>query len=551
MKVVLCAVNAKYVHTNLAVRYIASYADVYAKKVTCEIVEDTVNAPDERILNKILAHKPDLVAFSVYIWNVTVVMALCEKIRTVCPKILIALGGPEVSYNPEKYLAFSFVDIVQCGEGERPMTELFDALAQHTQIPACLGICYKNGDEMILSDPYYEPDLNILKSPYTAEYIHAVSGRLAYFESSRGCPFSCAFCLSGACRGVRYFDMSYVKRAILALWQSGVRTVKFVDRTFNADRKRADEILSFILEHSGHMPKVCFHFEIAADILEDSTLALLAKAPVGLFQIEAGIQSFNMETLSAVTRKNVLEKVCRNVRTILQGGNIHTYVDLIAGLPYEGFESFRNSFNQAYALGAHMLQLGFLKLLYGSALREQCEAYGFVYENRAPYTVRSTRWLTMQEMARLEDVEDANEKIHNSHRFDLSLDYVLRVSKITPFDLFLGFGKRDSMPLDEYTDELFLYLSSRKNVDKGVLRDLMCQDRMRTNNTGKLPKSLKIADNRLGNIVRKLEKIPKRQNTIRAVCILYSENQVVYADYEKGNCAPYTLSFLDLSDFIE
>ncbi len=548
MQAVLCALNAKFVHTNLAVRYISAYAERHAPNISCRIVEETIHTPQSVVVAKILESNPQIVAFSCYIWNIRCILALCKKIREEQPGIRIVLGGPEVSYNPEQYLMMPCVDYVQRGDGEKPMTALFLSLYEGISVPEHMGICFRENEKNVISELYTEQDLDSLESPYTQEYLTAVSGRLAYFEASRGCPFSCAFCLSGGCKGVRTFDMEYVKRSLLSLWRSGTKTVKFVDRTFNADRKRADEIISFLLEHSAQMPKVCFHFEVAADILADSTLALLSRAPEGLIQIEAGIQSFNSETLLAVTRKNSLEKVCENVQKVLSFGNIHTHIDLIAGLPHEGIESFRESFHRAYAIGAHMLQLGFLKLLYGSRLREEREMYGFVFEQDAPYTVKSTKWLTESDMHLLEDVEDANEKIYNSHRFERSLSYVLEVTQISPFDLFAGFGKRDSMPLDDYTNELFAYFSRQKNVDKVILRDLMCMDRMQTNNSGKLPESLKIKDERLGDIAHILDQT-RAKGTKRAVCILYSQNQVLYADYQKGDMPPYALHIRPISDF--
>ncbi len=547
MKAVLCALNAKYIHTNLAVRYIKAFVDKHTKGIDTEIIEETVNTKEETILEKLLEKNPSVILFSVYIWNAQLVLRLCEKIRENAPEVFVVLGGPEVSFAAKEYLSYPFVDFVQCGEGERPTAVLLEALLKGEQAPKGYGICYKKDGEFVLEKQYSEPDLNALESPYADEYISAVSGRLAYFESSRGCPFSCAFCLSGACKGVRNFHLDYVKSALLKFLKSGVKTVKFVDRTFNADSKRADEIISFLMEHSGEKPKVCFHFEIAADILKESTLKLLQKAPKGLFQIEAGIQSFNKKTLSGVTRKNNVDKVCENVRALLKNKNVHTHVDLIAGLPYEDYESFRVSFNRAYDLKADMLQLGFLKLLHGSRLREEKEQHGFVFEEKAPYTVKATNWLTEEEMEKLYAVEDANEKIHNAGRFRESLSYVLEVSGKTPFDLFLEFGRKPSMSLDDYTEQVYIYFSNLPGVEKAVLRDLLCIDRLRTNSTGKLPEVLKIKDARKKKIANVLPKVAK--NTKRAICILYSKGQAVYVDYKEKETPPYHLNFVDLEKF--
>ena len=533
-RAVLCALNSQYVHVNLAVHYIKAYADAHSAHVSCMICEHTVNQPLDAVLRDICAAEPDIAAFSCYIWNITRVRELGEQLKARLPHTFIVLGGPEVSSNPDQYLALPWVDYVQCGEGERAMTLLFDRLAQNLPVPDGFGICYKNDSKSHLAPPFFERDLTVLESPYTAEYLAALPGRIAYVEASRGCPFSCAFFLSGACRGVRTFDMAYVKNALLLLWRSGARVVKFIDRTFNADVRRADDILSFLLAHYDTEPRgVCFHFEVAADLLAESTLALLAAAPVGFFQIEAGLQSFNTRTLAAVTRKTDLDKLCRNVRRVVSVGNVHTHVDLIAGLPYEDYAGFADSFDKAYALGADMLQLGFLKLLYGSALRDDANQYGFVFQSEPPYEIRATKWLTEEEVCRLKAAADACDKIHNSGRFRRSLGYVLDVTGMRPFDLFCGFGAAESMPLDAYTARLFAYFGSLAGVDRARLRDLLCCDRLSSGGT-RLPDCLKIPDSRLALAVQALARRPDTAPTPgiqRTVCLLYSQRQAVYADF--------------------
>jgi len=549
MKIVLCALNSKYIHTNLAVRYIKAYADAHSKNAECVIAEDTVNGNINETAEKILAYNPDAVAFSCYIWNISHILTLCKLVKSENHDITVILGGPEVSFNPSQYAALDYVDYVQCGDGEKSMTALFDALADGSDIPKGFGICYKN----VIEKPYCEKNLCDIESPYTEEYLSSVKGRIAYMESTRGCPFSCAFCLSGADKGVRYFDDEYVKNAIMTLWNSGAKTVKLIDRTFNANKAHCDMIIKFILDNHEKMPKVCFHFEIAADILADSTMELLSKAPKGLFQIEAGLQSFNHHTLEAVMRKTDTDKICENVKKLVSFGNIHTHIDLIAGLPYEDFTSFKESFNKAYSVGAHMLQLGFLKLLHGSRLRNEVENHGFVYSVEAPYEIISTNWITADEMNKLRQVEDANEKIANSGRFRRSLEYVFSVSGMTPFDLFLGFGKKESMPLDDYTALVFDYFSSFDGVDKAVLRDRMCEDRLAENKSGKLPKCLQIKDKMLAKITYQLEINPETapiKGVKRGVCILYSENKVLYVDYI-GDSDEYKMNYVRLDGFAE
>lgn len=551
-KAVLCALNSKYVHTSLSVRYIKAYADKHCKNVKCSIVEETINQDINETAKKILAEKPDIAAFSCYIWNIEQVLEICEVVKKENSETVIVLGGPEVSFNPKDYLKNSDIDYVQCGDGEKPITVLFDCIATGENIPEGFGICYKYGEEFVISSPYCEKDLDSIESPYTEEYLSAVNGRIAYMESSRGCPFSCAFCLSGADRGVRYFSGEYTEKAILKLWKSGAKTIKFIDRTFNAKASHADGIISFILENRQNMPdNVCFHFEISADILRDSTINLLKTAPSGLFQIEAGLQSFNHHTLEEVSRKTDTDKICENVKRIISFGNIHTHIDLIAGLPYEDFESFRDSFNKAYSVGASMLQLGFLKLLHGSRMRNQTEEYGYEYSDKAPYEIISTKWVSSEEMKLLKEVEDANEKIANSGRFERALEYVLSACGKTPFDLFLDFGRKKPMPLDDYTALVFEYFSCLEGVDRAKLRDLMCCDRLSTNTSGKLPECLKIQDKLLAKITYQLEINPEtapKAGEKRAVCILYTEDKAVYADYNKNTPkgGKIKLNFVDL-----
>lgn len=546
VRAVLCALNSKYVHVNLAVRCLSAYADAHAAHFCCTVIEGTVNEPTETLFRRILEAKPHIVAFSTYIWNVSTVRTLCGRLRSVFPDVPILLGGPEVTYAPHVYLTEGVCDYVLRGEGEKPFTALCNALAAKLPIPTGLGICRRNGETgeasvaddtsaLILEEPYVEEELASLESPYTPAYLAALPGRMAYVETSRGCPYSCAFCLSGVCRGVRFFPMDEVKRFLPLVWSSGAGTVKFIDRTFNADKARAKEILRFISEHRTEIPPdVCFHFEVAADRLDEELLTLLEQAPVGLFQLEAGLQSFNPQTLEAVSRHTDLEKLCTNVRRIAASGRVHIHIDLIAGLPYEDFASFRDSFNKAYALNASMLQLGFLKLLYGSALRDSADAYDYVFDSEPPYEIRSTAWLSAEEMTALHAVEDACDRLHNTGRFRDTLAYVFEVTHLAPFDLFYAFGKKPSMPLDEYTALAFDFFAALPDVDRRILRDKLCCDRLRTNRSAKLPPCLKIPDARLARLTARLADDPHTApvpGVRRAVCILYSRNELVYADY--------------------
>ncbi len=552
----LCALNAKYVHTNLAVRYIEAYAEKFGEGFSVSLYESTVNRAVSEVADEIVKIAPDAVAFSAYIWNIRYILQVAQRVKEQIPEVKVILGGPEVSFAADEYLGSPWVDFVISGEGEKPFTELMTALANGKEPSVGYGICYKLEGTIQKDEPYFERELSALESPYTDEYIQSVSGRIAYFEASRGCPFSCAFCLSGACRGVRLFPIDFVKQSLLRLWNSGTKTVKFVDRTFNADARRADEILSFLLEHAPHMPKgVCFHFEIAADILKESTLTLLERAPKGLFQIEAGLQSFNHETLAAVTRVTDLEKLVQNMRRLCKNGNIHTHVDLIAGLPYEDLASFGDSFDKAYAIGADMLQLGFLKLLYGSALRGTADTDGMIrYAVDPPYEVTSTAWLTKEDLDALRGAADACDKLHGSGRFEQTLAYVLDATGLRPFALFLSFGGHASMPLDEFTAIVLEKFGALCGVDRDILRDKLCRDRLSTNASAKMPECLKVPDARLAKAVYLLGQMKGhalKKGVKRAVCLLYGEKSVIYADYPEN--APkdgkYTVHTLKEQDF--
>ena len=456
MKVTLLSINAKYVHSSLAVWYLAAAAEKYsAVKHDVKVVESTINQNIDGIIERAVAGNPDLIGISVYIWNVKLLPELLAGIRRQLPNATIVLGGPEVTHNAEYWLQNGANYVIQ-GEGERSFPALLDELSR-----------YKIDDKITVCNEYI--------NPFSDEYFASLGGRIAYIETSRGCPFDCAYCLSGS-SGVRFFPIDAVKEQIRKLSESGTRTVKFVDRTFNCNPKRAYEILDFII----HLDTdCCFHFEIAADLLTEEILTFLRSAPVGRIQLEIGIQSFHQLTLDAVSRKTDLIKAEDNIKKLLTIGNIHIHIDLIAGLPYESLEIFADSFNRAYSLGAHMLQLGFLKLLHGSKLRQQAENWGIIYYNEPPYQIISNPWLNAENLKILETVEDALQHTYNKGRFLSVLKYVLGVSELSPFALFRGLGEYVSahaMPLKEYAEKVYYYCSGLPNVDIDKLRDCMVCD---------------------------------------------------------------------------
>ncbi len=472
-------------------------------------------------------------------------------LRSAFPDSSIILGGPEVSYNPKEILGtYDWCDFVISGEGEYPFALLCDALknGESLHIP---GLCFKSKEEIIINEPYVsesEPP-----SPYCDEYFTSLGGRIAYLETSRGCPYSCAFCLSGRCGKVRFFDMERAKSEMLLLAKSGTQTVKLIDRTFNANKARAKELWKFVInEHGKGIPEnVCFHFEIAGDILDEESIEILNSAPKGSIQLEIGMQSFNEKTLEYINRKTNTKKLIENIKKLLAPQNLHIHIDLIAGLPFEDMESFTNSFNIGYNLRSNMLQLGFLKLLHGAAMREESEKYPCKFSAEPPYEVISTPWLNEYELSLLHKVEDALERLCNSGRFIGTVDYVLEKTGLTPFDFFKNFGVFAAekcgpfVSLDDYTEIAFQYFSSIDCIDPSVLKDTMICDRLCSNSSGKLPPVLKVCNPDIKKIrlaIESEEENKRKPGIKRGFSLLESEKAAVFADYE--NKDPVTGKFL-------
>ncbi len=538
-KVALCVLNSKYIHSSLAPWCLYASAKKYCgDRYSFSVVEGTINEAEDKIFDRIIAENPSVVTFTCYIWNIKQTLSLCRRIKKTDAGITVILGGPEAAYNQKEILTEnSFIDYVFSGEGEAILPEFLKGKAEEVQ-----GVSFiKNGRVHISFRE--DSGRTDYPSPYCKEYFDSLKGRIAYIESSRGCPFSCAFCLSGRCGKVRFFPMERVKSEILSLASCGAKTVKFVDRTFNCNLERAKEILSFIKDNYGReIPDdVCFHFEIAAHIADDEFMALIGSMPSGSVQFEAGIQSFNPETLRSIGRRDNTETICENLKRLLSFGNCHIHIDLIAGLPEEDFSSFVDGFNRAYYLKANMLQLGFLKILHGSPMGEEREKYPCVYSKEPPYEVISTPWISEDELLQLHKAENELERLYNSGRFSDTLDYVFGNVSITPFELFYSFAlfleendRKGSIPLDEYTCLAFDFFSSLDGTDQKVLRDKMISDRVATNNSGVIPARLKVADPMLKMAAEKIRELsPIRKGVKRTVAILYTENKIIWCDYKE------------------
>lgn len=546
LKAVLCTLNSKYIHSSLAPWCLAAGVDFYCEAgISAEVVEGTINEKASEVTAHITAHAPQAVGFCCYIWNIGQTIGLISLIKERLPDVWIVLGGPEVSYNAQAILAQNpLVDYVISGEGEKPFALLLNALLHAAPVEDIPGLCYRSTAGIVISAPYIgkvEPP-----SPYTRRFFESLNGRIAYLETSRGCPYSCAYCLSGRCGTVRYNNIERAKSEILMLATSGAQTVKLVDRTFNANGKRAYELFGFIIaNYGGAIPRgVCFHFEIAGDLLDDETIGLLAGAPIGAMQLEIGLQSFNTRTLEAIHRKTNVARLIKNISQLVGNANIHIHIDLIAGLPFEDWGSFRDSFNIAYSLAPNMLQLGFLKLLHGSPMRENPTDFPCEYLQHPPYEVTKTPSLSQDELARLHIVEDALQRIYNSGRFRRTLEYLLQSCDGTPFDLFYRFGVfagehgTHRISLDEYTELLYEYFSRPNNIVKLKLRDALVCDRLATDPSGMLPSFLQVKDPLLRKIKSEINNSAssRRPDGVkRSVALLYSEVCAVYVDYEYRN----------------
>ena len=454
MNILLCSLNSKYIHSSLAVWYLYEYARKNCHKdVSVNIFEGTINQPLEELSGQIAKSNADLIAFSCYIWNISIILSIITRLKILHPTTRILLGGPEVSFRPKELLKENpNVDYIIAGEGEYPFSVFLNTFVKDKGIVEIPGLSFRDDYGKILFTPP-APALLEPPDPYSEEYLSSLRGRIAYLETSRGCPFSCAFCLSGVSGArVRFFNLDRAKQNLLLLARSGAQTIKLVDRTFNCDPRRAYDLFKFIINNANTVipSGVCFHFEVAADLFDAQTLRLLATAPPGLIQLEAGIQTFNPRALAAVIRKTNISKLEENLQKILSTGNIHVHADLIAGLPYEDLPSFSRSFDRAYKLRPHMLQLGFLKLLHGSNLRAAAQKLALRFKHHPPYEVKSTPWLSKQDLLTLSEAEYALDKFYNSGRFSLTLTYLLDVSGIQPFDFFKSSGNSLlALPIDE------------------------------------------------------------------------------------------------------
>jgi len=504
MRLTITGLSSQYIHYPLAPFCLKRAVEEKFPRAQVNICDININDPAEELLFRVMDTRPDVLAVCLYIWNREAAGRLIRRVKALHPAITVIVGGPEATWSAEKTLEEMPVDYLLRGAGEESLPELLMRIDSGTEVIDIPGLCCRQGGRLhiggVAPAPAPRSDL------YDDEWYAALKGRMAYVETSRGCPFSCAFCLSGQREKVQFMPQEEALALLIRLGKSGTDTVKLIDRTFNCDRARTKFLLSGLMEAKarGEIGEVCYHFEVAADLFDDETLALLAQAPAGLFQMEAGLQSFHPATLDACHRHTDMALLVNRLQRLLAPGNVHMHIDLIAGLPQEDFETFGHSFDQAYELHPHQLQLGFLKFIHGSRLRE--EDWGQRYAPDPPYEVLSTPWISYEELRRLHDCAEAVEKLHNSGRFAQTLTLALETLGLRPFDLFLRLGdamaaRQGRWSLDGLTalvHDTLLFLG----LPREALRDAMVIDRLATDNTGYLPPILQGDANALKAVSR-------------------------------------------------
>lgn len=480
MKILLVACNAKYIHSNLAVYDLQAYASDYADHIVLK--EYTINQQKDDIMRDIYLEHPDVVCVSCYIWNLSFVKELMADLIKILPGADFWAGGPEVSYDAEKFLTEnSEFKGVMVGEGEETFKELAGYYVEKNpqDLKNMTGICYRDGDQIIHNGWRQIMDLSSI--PFIYKDLSEFKNRIIYYESSRGCPFSCSYCLSSIDKKLRFRDTETVKKELQFFIDNKVPQVKFVDRTFNCKHDHAMAIWKYINEHDNGVTN--FHFEISADLLREEELQEMSTMRPGLIQLEIGVQSTNPDTIKAIHRTMDFEKLKGIVDRIHSFRNIHQHLDLIAGLPYEDYDSFRHSFNDVYALKPQQLQLGFLKVLKGSHMMEMCREYGIVYKTQEPYEVLSTKWLDYDHVLKLKTVENMVEVYYNSGQFQNTLEYLEKFfpdafsiyERLGSFYMEKGYGDVSHTRMRRY-EILLEFLEDVPEISMDQVKDQMVYD---------------------------------------------------------------------------
>jgi anaerobic magnesium-protoporphyrin IX monomethyl ester cyclase len=482
MNIICTTLNAKYIHTNIAIRYLKAYAQ---PEFDIQLTEYTIKDPVMNIVSDLIQRKPDVIGFSCYIWNIEESIKVIKMIKKINPSIQIVVGGPEVTYDVHDWMVdVPEFDFIVIGEGEETFKQFLVELEGEHNFTSVPGIAYRQDGKIKINPQRNKLDLKELPSPFRFEEdIPHLSKRVTYIETSRGCPFSCQFCLSSIEVGVRYFDREKVKDDIRYLMANGAKTIKFVDRTFNISRSYAMEMFQFLIDE--HLPGTVFQFEITADIMRPEVIEFLnANAPKGLFRFEIGVQSTNDYTNELVMRKQNFEKLTRTVTLVKDGGKIDQHLDLIAGLPEEDYSSFKKTFNDVFELRPEELQLGFLKMLRGTGVRLNAKQHNYIYMDHSPYEILGNNVLSFHDIIRIKQVEDVLEKYWNDHRMDQTVEYLVSNIFPTPFDFFQDFGtywdeqgwSRIGHQLENLFTRLYQFLASKNIQNLDIVEGLLKYD---------------------------------------------------------------------------
>ena len=533
MKIILAACNAKYIHSNLAVYDLQAYARQYQQHILLK--EYTINQQKDEIMKDLYEEKPDVICFSCYIWNISFVKELAEDLKKVLPSVPFWAGGPEVSFDAEAFLAANpAFDGVMVGEGEETFLELAGYYVDHVKsLEQIRGIAFRKENQVLHNG--WREIMDLSKVPFPYKDLQDFDHRIIYYESSRGCPFSCSYCLSSVDKRLRFRSLDLVQKELQFFLDHKVPQVKFVDRTFNCKHDHAMAIWKYIVEHDNGITN--FHFEIAADLLREEELELMATMRPGLIQLEIGVQSTNLQTLEAIHRKTDFSRICQIVERIHSFGNIHQHLDLIAGLPYEDYDSFHHSFNDVYALRPQQFQLGFLKVLKGSLMKQMEKEYGIVHKEKEPYEVLSTNWITYEDVLKLKKVENMVEVYYNSGQFENSLKYVetLFPDSFTMYEALGRFYEQKGYDCISHNrlrryEILLEFIESLKqgDVQKGadvLVLDLYLREKLKSRPS--FAKDQKAEEKKIW-AYRKQENIPKT-----AHIQVFWDGRVLLFDYEK------------------
>ncbi len=533
MKIILAACNAKYIHSNLAVYDLQAYARQYQQHILLK--EYTINQQKDEIMKDLYEEKPDVICFSCYIWNISFVKELAEDLKKVLPSVPFWAGGPEVSFDAEAFLAANpAFDGVMVGEGEETFLELARYYVDHRKsLEQIRGIAFRKENQVLHNG--WREIMDLSKVPFPYKDLQDFDHRIIYYESSRGCPFSCSYCLSSVDKKLRFRSLDLVRKELQFFLDHKVPQVKFVDRTFNCKHDHAMAIWKYIVEHDNGVTN--FHFEIAADLLREEELELMATMRPGLIQLEIGVQSTNLQTLEAIHRKTDFSRICQIVERIHSFGNIHQHLDLIAGLPYEDYDSFHHSFNDVYALRPQQFQLGFLKVLKGSLMKQMEKEYGIVHKEKEPYEVLSTNWITYEDVLNLKKVENMVEVYYNSGQFENSLKYVetLFPDSFTMYEALGRFYEQKGYDCISHNrlrryEILLEFIESLKqgDVQKGadaLVLDLYLREKLKSRPS--FAKDQKAEEKKIW-AYRKQENIPKT-----AHIQVFWDGRVLLFDYEK------------------